>query len=376
MIRVLHVISDENIGGAGVLLSSLLKNLDENRIESLVALPKKGALCERLSELHVPIFSLDVPVDRLSARSVIEVRRLLRVTKPDLVHSNAAISARFCARLCHIPVMHTRHCCFPPEGIWRYGPIRKLGGVWNRALSDLVIATAEAAKTDLLMLGIPQNRIHVVINGSEPIRELTDSELQEIRKKWGLTERDFTVGICARLVPCKGHRVFLEAAKKLIEAAPLYAFRFLVVGEGEERANLEAFCRELGISKHVIFTGFVSDMATVYRILRVNVNCSTGTETSCLAISEGMSAGVPAVVSDYGGNRAMIGESMAGIVYPAGDSQCLFQAVLSIANDPAREQRMRSAAYRRYLEHYTARGMAEEVEKLYLDLAGQRANKS
>lgn len=372
MIRVLHVISDENIGGAGVLLTSLVKNLDANKIESLVALPKNSALTERLTKLRVPVFSLEAPVDRLSLHSVREVKRLIRVTQPDLVHSNAALSARLVGKLCHIPVMHTRHCCFPPQGIWRFRSVRALGSVWNRALSDSVIATAEAAKRDLLMLGIPENRIRVIINGSEPIRELTEDELQAVRKKWGLLPSDFTVGICARLVPCKGHRTFLEAAKKLIETAPLHSFRFLIVGEGELRAELEMLCRELGISNHVIFTGFVKDMATVYRILRVNVNCSTGTETSCLALSEGMSAGVPCVVSDYGGNRAMVGDSLAGILYPAGDSEALFRAILKIANDPELEHAMQNAAYERFCERYTAKGMAKEVCDVYEQLVNHQ----
>ena len=110
---------------------------------------------------------------------------------------------------------------------------------------------------------------------------------------------------------------------------------------------------------------FLSDMAPFYRLLRVNVNCSSGTETSCLALSEGMSAGVPMVVSDYGGNRAMIGDGQAGLIYPVGDSDALADAVCRIVSDPALEQTMRRAAAARYRSHYTAAQMTEHLTRIY-----------
>lgn len=370
--RVLHVISDENIGGAGVLLTSLLHNFDRTRVESVVALPKNSALIPRIQASYTDIHLLEHPTDRVSLGAIREMRRLILRISPDIVHTNAAIAARIAARLCRKPIVHTRHCCFPLSGIWRVPPIRICGGFWNRMLSDRVIATAEAAKKDLRQLGIPDWKIEVIVNGSEAIRELSESEKTEIRRLWGISATDFTVGICARLTLCKGHRTFLQAARLLCDVAPLIPFRFLVVGEGEERDALMQYAKELGLSERVVFTGFVEDMASVYRILRLNVNCSVGTETSCLAISEGMSAGVPCIVSDYGGNRAMIGDSQAGFVYPLGDAVMLAKLILKVATDPSLEQEMRRAAHARYLECYTARGMADGVTALYRSLTERK----
>lgn len=363
--KVLHVISDENIGGAGVLLTSLLRNFDRARVQSVVALPRGSALCERIGELDIPTCELAYPCDRLSASSVRELTDLIRTQKVDIVHANAALSARWAGRRCGAIVMHTRHCCYPPTGIWRLGAVRWLGGFWNRALSDRVIATADAAAENLMMLGIPRERIDVIINGSEAVREVSDSELEAARARWGISPDDFTVGICARLEPCKGHETFLRAAKRLTEEYPYRSFRFLIVGDGSRRAELEVTCETLGLESSVCFTGFVKDVALIYRLLRVNVNCSSGTETSCLAVSEGMSAGVPAIVSDYGGNRAMIGDSMAGIVYPVGNADALADAIGRIASDPALEARMRRAARERYESSYTAAAMTESVTRVY-----------
>ncbi len=367
--KVLHVISDENIGGAGVLLTSLLRNFDRTRVQSVVALPRGSALSERIAELDIPTCELLYPCDRLSAASVRELSGLIRAQKVDIVHANAALSARWAGKRCGAIVMHTRHCCYPPEGLWRLGAVRWLGGVWNRALSDRVIATADAAAENLTMLGIPRERIDVIINGSESVREVNESELEVARARWEISPGDFTVGICARLEPCKGHETFLRAAKRLIEQHPWCSFRFLIVGDGSRRAELEVMCEMLGLESSVHFTGFVKDMALIYRLLRVNVNCSLGTETSCLAISEGMSAGVPAIVSDYGGNRAMIGDSMAGIIYPVGNADALADAIARIASDPALESRMRLAARDRYEKSYTAAAMTESVTRVYEKMA-------
>lgn len=363
--KVLHVISDENVGGAGVLLTSLLRNFDRARVQSVVALPRGSALGERIGELDIPTCELSYPCDRLSAASVRELTDLIRKQKVDIVHANAALSARWAGRRCGVIVMHTRHCCYPPKGIWRMGAVRWLGGAWNRVLSDRVIATADAAAENLVMLGIPRDRIDVIINGSEAVREVTESELEAVRARWGISADDFTVGICARLEPCKGHETFLRAAKRLIERYPCRSFRFLIVGDGSRRAELEVMCEMLGLESSVCFTGFVKDMALVYRLLRVNVNCSSGTETSCLAVSEGMSAGVPALVSDYGGNRAMIGDSMAGVVYPIGNADALADEIGRIASDPVLESKMRRAARERYESAYTAAAMTESVTRVY-----------
>ena len=371
--RVLHVISDQNVGGAGVLLCSLLRNFDPTRVESAVAIPRGSALEARLSPLEIPVTELSASPDRPNMHAVRELSCVIRAQKPDLVHTNASMAARVAARLCRVPVIHTRHCCFPPQGALKSPLIARIAGSVNRTLSDHVIATADAAAEDLLRLGIPPERITVIKNGSEELRTPTALELSAARARWGISPDDFVVGICARLVACKDHETFLRAARICLDHTPARRTHFLIVGEGEERTRIERLVRELGLSSHVTLTGFVSDMATVYHLLNLNVNCSVGTETSCLALSEGMSAGVPALVSDYGGNPAMIGESRAGVVFPMRDAARLASLILQICADPALERMMRSAARERYLQCYTARAMAREVEAVYREVLSGRA---
>lgn len=366
--RVLHVISDHNIGGAGVLLLNLLEHFDPSRIESRVALPRGSALIPRLEALGIACIPLAHNCDRFTPSSVRELLRLIHAESIDLVSANAALSARIAGRLGGVRVVHTRHCCFPPEGVWRFLPMCALGGLFNRLLSDRVIATAEAAANDLCRLGVPREKVTVIVNGAAPVREVGERELDAARCAWEIPRDAFCIGICARLVPCKGHETFLHAAKLLCDASPDRDFRFLLAGEGELREVLEGLARDLGIGDRVKFLGFLEDTAPFYRIIRINVNCSIGTETSCLAISEGMSAGVPTVASDYGGNPAMLGEGHAGRLFPKGDPHALAERLCEIAKNPALEQEMKTAARLTYEHRFTPRRMADEVVSLYESL--------
>ncbi len=366
--RVLHVISDQNIGGAGVLLLSLLKHFNTDEVQSFVALPKDSLLRPRVEACGVPVYPLSSLPDRPRAASVREIKKLIQKTKPEILHTNAAISARISAKLCDLPSVYTRHCCFPMRGFEATPPVRLLKAAVNRSLNSHAIATAEAAAENLSETGVPKERIHIIINGSDPVREISEGERARYMKAWNLRKGDFTVGLCARMEPYKGHRTLLSAAEILRDCAPHIPFRFLLAGDGSEREALLAECYDRGLSEIVHFCGFLEDVAPFYRLLRVNVNCSEGTETSCLAISEGMSASLPTVASNYGGNPAMLGDCKAGFLFRMGDAEALSDCLLQLAEHPILENSMKRAALARYERYYTATRMAQKTAQVYREI--------
>lgn len=362
--KLLYVISDSNIGGAGIQLLNILRHLDRRTFRVTVALPFRSRLRERLIDMRVRVCELTDPCDTLSLGSVWELTRLIRSEKPDIVHTNAAVAARVAGKLTGRRVVFTRHCAYPASA----AATPLTAKLANRILTDRAIATASAAARDLVEMGVPQSAITVILNGSDPVREVDGDELENWRKKLSLAPEDYCVGICARLERCKGHDVFLHAAAEAIERMPNRRFRFLIVGDGSRRAELERLSERLGVQDAVRFAGFVPDPAPLYRLMRLHINASRGTETSCLAISEAMSAGVPEIVSDYGGNREMIGTGEAGIVFPQGNANALAGAICAVASDGAREERMRRAARERYLRYFTAERMTKQLSALYRSL--------
>ncbi len=366
--KVLHVISDENIGGAGVLLTTLLETMDRSRVESVVAMPMGSLLCDRVKASGIPVIPLQNPCDRFSWKSVRELEQIIDRAEPEIVHANAAICARVAGRLRRRIVVHTRHCCFTPSRIYQSKLVQRTVGWLDRILSDRVIATADAAAENLYAMGIRPSSVEIIVNGVVPVRSVSEVELQDFRKKWGIDKDDFCVGICARLEEYKGHDIFLKAIQLILDQKSRRSIRFLIVGDGSMRETLEQTSRKLGIEEHVVFTGFLSDMAPIYRLLDLNVNCSRGTETSCLALSEGMSASLPFLATDFGGNVAMQGGSDAGILFPIDDARTLAALILCVEGDRALHAKMCKAARARYEKNYTAVRMAEHLTAVYEDL--------
>ena len=124
----------------------------------------------------------------------------------------------------------------------------------------------------------------------------------------------------------------------------------------------------LGIADRVHFTGFVEDVRQVFYAMDLNVNCSVGTETSSLALSEGMSIGLPAVVSDYGGNPYMVRHGKNGYVYPVGDFVQLSREIAVLAEDRSLYVRMSEEAKKRHREELNATAMTVATNSYYREM--------
>jgi glycosyltransferase involved in cell wall biosynthesis len=103
-------------------------------------------------------------------------------------------------------------------------------------------------------------------------------------------------------------------------------------------------------------------------MMSVNVNASFGTETSSLALSEGMSVGVPIVASDYGGNPRMVENGVNGLLFPPQNDHVLANVLLRLHDDRALLSRLSEGAHRLYRERFTAPAMVARLEELYTRL--------
>ena len=212
-------------------------------------------------------------------------------------------------------------------------------------------------------MGVGEERIRVIINGIDALPAPSAEAKRLARARWGIPQEAFVCGMVARLTRCKGHADLLRAACALCRQRQDYYF--LIAGEGEEEMALRHLAEALRISDRVIFTGFLADVTEAFYAMDLNVNCSCGTETSSLALSEGMSIGLPCVVSDYGGNPYMVRHGENGYTYPVGDFAYLARLITVLASDAKQYRKMAEAARRRYEEELTAARMTRLVEDFY-----------
>ena len=376
MIKVIHVISDTNIGGAGTVLLTTLRNIDRGKFDVKVVVPKDSKLIPRIDSLGFCYITTEGGADKsLDIGAIGEYVKIFKKEKPDIVHTHAAMSARIAALFAGVKVrIHTRHSTFAPRPILTRFPMRNICGLINNTLSTQMISVSESTKDNLTAMGANPKKIAVVINGAEPLRKVSDEEARTLRASLGIKEDDFVVGMSARLEEVKGHIYLVEAAR-IIHERGLKNLKVLIIGPGTTEEMLKAKAAEYGISDSIIFPGFVSDVAPYIQIMDVIANCSFGTEATSMALIEAMSLAKPAVATDYGGNSFIIENGKNGYIVPQKSASNLAEAIQKLMDNPEKRLEMAKFAYSKYICRLTGKIMTGKVEKIYEEGYKQRCQK-
>ena len=125
MIKVLNIITDTNIGGAGRVLINYLRYSDRSNFETSVSVPRGSLLVPELEKHGAAVYEVDGIADRSYDKADVAVlRELIAKVDPDIVHAHGAFSARIAARRCKKTVVFTRHSAFPVSAKLRYPPGR------------------------------------------------------------------------------------------------------------------------------------------------------------------------------------------------------------------------------------------------------------
>ena len=367
MIKVINIISDTNIGGAGKCLLAFLDRYDRAKFDLEVFIPFDSRLKEEIAARDVPFTEVPHIADQSSnPKAINQLLHLFRQKKPDIVHTHAAMSARIAAKLYRkCKIVHTRHSVFEPPKQMTTFPRKQINGFLNNYFGDIMIAVSPAARDNLIQIGADEKKIVVVFNGVDRPLQLSATEKNQIRQRLGLKETDFIVAILARLEEVKGHHYVMEAAKKLQQTEP--QIKILIVGTGTLEADLRRRKEQENLD-NVILTGFVKEIHEIENIMDLQINASYGTEATSLSLLEGMSLSVPAVVSDFGGNPYVIKENINGIVVPKKSTEALYDGILSIKNDTEQYRKLQKNAAEEFKKNYTSEQMAKNIMDVYESL--------
>jgi glycosyltransferase involved in cell wall biosynthesis len=171
-----------------------------------------------------------------------------------------------------------------------------------------------------------------------------------------------TVG---RLTAIKQHTLFLDMAARL--AGHSDRFLFLIAGDGDLRAVLEARATELGLGSRVRFAGWRGDLENVYGASDVFVLTSRN-EGTPVALIEAMAAGVPSVSTDVGGVRDVVTGPQLGSLVPFGDAAALAEAVRELVESPDRKLAVGRAGRASVRERFHASRLLDDIRTLYWQL--------
>lgn len=359
MIKVIHVLSDMKIGGAGSWLLNLLSAADKESFDIKVILPKGSMLIDRVEELGSEVIPVDGMRDRsFDAGAIGQIFKIIKKEQPNIVHTHASLSARLAAKMARVKVINTKHCIDS-----RKTGINKLAASFlNNLLSDEIIAVSTAVKRNMIENGVSGDKISVIYGGITPIIELDSEGKSLARKKWGIGPEDIAVGIVARLAEVKGHKYFIDAAE--IISRDNDNVKFIIAGIGPMEQELRSLVRRRGLTDKVIFTGFAENVYEIFNIIDINV-ISSLSEALCLSLIEGMYIGKPSVATNTGGIPEVVEDGYNGFIVPVGNSSALAEGILKLIKDPELRNTMGDRGRKKAVRDFSADVMAKDIQKLY-----------
>ena len=365
MNRVLNLISDTNIGGAGRVILNYLRYADRSQFETLAAVPRGSLLKAPLEEAGARVYEVDAMADRSYDRGDVAVlKALIDRVGPDLVHTHGALSGRIAARRLGVPVVYSRHSAFPVPAKLRYPPGRWVNQWVNQHYADRIIAVSPAARQNLVDGGVNPDKITVVMNGTAPVPRTDPEEREALRKELDLPREAVVFGILARLEDYKGHLYLIRAAR-ILKDRGVSGFRVLIAGTGSYEEQVARAVRELEVGDVVKLLGFRSDVGALLNLLDVQLNASYGTEATSMALLEGMSLGLPTIASDYGGNPWVVKDGETGLIFPSRDDAALADAMEHLIQNPEERAAMGRRALELYEHEFTGEIFARRVEDVY-----------
>ena len=400
-VRVAFLVPHTGVGGAETNLRTLAVHLDRARVSPVVLAAGEGMLTALLAGAGIPVTCVPTPrffstSTRLGilfggrtvfnplavladclllAWAAIVYARALRRARAQVVHTGSifahligALAAPLAgARL----IWHVQDIVSPHLGGGLVLPsFARLGA--RRA--DLAVCPSEAVAAGLRAHwpADRRDRLRVVHYGLDLCPYDPALPAAGVRRELGLPDEAFVAVHVGRLVPWKGQREFLEAARVVATAWP--EAHFLVVGDvafdgPAYRDALRRLVRRLGLEDRVVFTGWRRDVPVVLAAADVLVHSSVLPEPFGLVIVEAMAMERPVVASRLGGPGEIVRDGHEGVLVDPRNPEEIAEALLRLAADPALRTRMGRAGRVRALGCFGAERFVQEMEAVLHEAA-------
>ncbi len=363
MKRIMHLTFDMRIGGTEQVIKNLIEGSDKTRFEMSVFCLEQplGPFGEMLVEQGIEVSGLNrQPGFDISV--IKKLRKHLKNNKIDVLHCHQYtpwVYGTLASQGLDIPIIFTEHGRFYPDRTsWKRFLINPL----LARLTSRITAISKATKEALIDFEfIPRYRISVIYNGISPLA-LSPEVSANLKSELGIDQGYPVIGTIARFDPIKNHRMMFQAFKKVLQTYPnVY---LLIVGDGDEKANLVKLVDDLKIANRVIFSGYIDNPSRHLEIMDIYLLSSLSEGTS-MTLLEAMSLSKPCIVTDAGGNPEIIENNLNGIVTANGDAQQFAAAIRTLLDDENLRKKLGNASHDIFLRKFSATAMCRAFEKLY-----------
>jgi glycosyltransferase involved in cell wall biosynthesis len=388
-VRIVRIIARLNIGGPSIQAITLAKRLEDHGYRTVLVRgreePDEGNMDYLANELGVQpvlIRSLRRNPGWHDVRALIELTKIIRRERPQIVHTHAAKAGTLgrVATLIAFPLkrsrpslIHTYHGhsltgYFPPRVASVYRRIEQL----LARITDRLVAVSQEVRGELVAMGVaPPTKFVVVPLGFDLSAFAVNGDARrqmrsKLRSELGIPESVSVVTLIARLVPIKRVDRFLRVAAALSD---LPDTQFLIVGDGELRDELQRSQEAFHLDGRLTWAGFRRDMPAVYVASDVIVQTSDN-EGTPVALIEAQAAGVPVISTNVGGTASAV--LTTDSLVSTADERGLEQAIRALLSD--RHARGTAAVgHKQVLARFDFSRLVEDILEIYralLDACG------
>lgn len=369
--KVIHLISGGDTGGAKTHVLTLLDNLRKMNIDAELLCIMEGIFTREARGLGIPVTVIP-QVRRWDIGVIRKILAYINQSGCDLVHCHGARAnyiAMFIMGKVKVPMITTLHSDYKLDfkGNARkqmiYTPINAFA---LRRFKHILTVT-KAFKNMLVSRGFDSSRLHVIYNGIDFNKPLKAVSPQEFMSHAGLDYDDSKkyVGIAARMYAVKGVDVFLGAAKLLYDKHPDTVF--LVLGDGDMMPQCRDFVEKNAIGDRVRLLGQIQGeelMNGYYAMVDVNTLTSYS-ESFPYALLEGARYAVATVATAVGGIPEMIRDGVTGYLAPGGDSAAIAQKIGMLLDDDQMRIKMGKEFYEDARNRFSVESMARTHVDIY-----------
>lgn len=329
MLKVLYLLNFAGKAGTERYVETLVKYLGGKEVDPYFAYNQGGLLVERMEAMGVPCRQIAMD-SRFDFKAAKKLAALCEEWDIDLIHTHylrenyiAMLAKRWNKK---IRVVYTNHFVLENNFITR------LSNKLLDSKQDQMIAVCNRGKEQLIANGWSGEKIQVVFNGVD--LDAWSGEGSTLRQEWNIPEERFAMLCASRFAHDKGHAYLIRSLARLKEISDK-PFTMVLAGDGELLEPTKALARELGLTEEdVKFIGFCKDMKNLYKGVELYVNPSEHEALSFLII-EALAAGLPAVITDMGGNSDIIkNPDQGGLLVKYDDPESMATALKRFLEEP------------------------------------------
>jgi glycosyltransferase involved in cell wall biosynthesis len=375
LIRLIHVSTDLDTGGAEMMLFKLLSRLNRDNFQmEVISLTNIGPIGEKIRALGYTVRAMGMQRGVPNPWGMVKLTRWFARELPDLIQTwmyHADLIGGVAAKIAgHTPVVWgLRQSNFGPEykkrtTLWTARLCARL----SRYLPERIICCSEAVRDVHAKLGYAAEKMLVIPNGFDLEVFKPDPEAWiSVRRELGIALDTPLIGLVARFDAQKDHWNFIQAAAQLHAVRPATGFLLCGTDIFPENRQLASWIDGVGLTPVFHLLGPRKDIPRLIAAMDIAVSSSSYGEGFPNVIGEAMACGTPCVVTDVGDSKLIVADT--GLSVPARSPRALAEAMQALLDRGMDQRRtLGQVARQRIAEHFSLDAIAAQYEQLYKEI--------